>query len=162
MPHSRSLSASFLRVKDTGHEYARTSHIPFIFAQQAASTAAYGYDFFISVPPDYMTQPEKQWPLIVFLHGAGESQQEPDESYACLRHGIPKIILCYDALMSGAVPQISIPKARRLRDQDIGKPDRSATPVPPDVCRAVAEEFVTLTPVLNLSKQRAVRPRTTR
>ncbi|KAL1623036.1 hypothetical protein SLS56_008447 [Neofusicoccum ribis] len=98
-----------------------------------------------------MTQPEKQWPLIVFLHGAGESQQEPDESYACLRHGIPKIILCYDALMSGAAPQISIPKARRLRDQDIGKPDRSATPVPPDVCRTVAEEFVTLTPVLNLT-----------
>jgi len=32
-----------------------------------------------------------KWPLILFLHGAGESQRRPEESYLSIRHGIPKI-----------------------------------------------------------------------
>ena len=96
---------------------------------------------------------------MIFLHGAGESQRGPNESYACLRHGVPKIILAYDKLMSGGEPAIDIPRPSRLRDRGPERGDNhsrasadlSKTPVPAAVCRAVAEEFVTLTPVLDLT-----------
>jgi hypothetical protein len=83
---------------DPGHPYSTTKHINFQLYRQAVSAAPYGYDHFISVPPGYDQQPDKKWPLVVFLHGAGESKRGPNESYACLRHGVPKIILCYDKL----------------------------------------------------------------
>ncbi|KAK0654657.1 Bifunctional acetylxylan esterase/xylanase XynS20E [Lasiodiplodia hormozganensis] len=149
MPHSQDSPYSFLKLKDPGHEYANTKHISFLFAQQTLSAATFGYDFFLSLPPDYTALTDKKWPLIIFLHGAGESQRGPNESYACLRHGIPKIILCYDKLKDGSDPSVSIPMAERLRSRK-SRSDLSATPVPPDVCRQVAEEFVTLTPVLDM------------
>ncbi|OJD29594.1 phospholipase [Diplodia corticola] len=139
-----------LRLKDPGHEFAKTKHIPFLFAQQTVSAATFGYHFFLSLPPDYTALKDKQWPMVVFLHGAGESQRGPNESYACLRHGIPKIILCYDRLKDGSEPSVTIPMAERLRSR-ASKSDLSATPVPPDVCCKVAEEFVTLTPVLDMA-----------
>ncbi|KAL1613900.1 hypothetical protein SLS54_010177 [Diplodia seriata] len=149
MPHPQDPSYAFLRLKDPGHAYANTKHIPFLFAQQTVSTATFGYDFFLSLPPNYTTLKDKQWPVVIFLHGAGESQRGPNESYACLRHGIPKIILCYDRLKDGSRPSVTIPMAERLRPRT-PKSDLSATPVPPDICCKVAEEFVTLTPVLDM------------
>lgn len=147
------LSKSFLRVRDTGHEHAKTTHIPFLFARQILSSAPFGYDYFISLPPGYTKHPDKEWPLLVFLHGAGESQKNPNESYPALRHGVPKIVLCYDKLVNGEEPSIQIPKADRLRERvsKSGHPDLSSTSVPPDVCHIVAEEFITLNPVLDMS-----------
>ncbi|KAF2141482.1 uncharacterized protein K452DRAFT_309232 [Aplosporella prunicola CBS 121167] len=142
---------------DPGHLYAETKHISFTFYEQTVSAAPYGYEFFVSVPPTYETQLDKSWPLVMFLHGAGESQRGPNESYACLRHGIPKIILCYDKLKGGAEPSIDIPLAPRLRGRNPNKgknrgdADLSSTPVSEDVCKIVAEEFVTVTPVLNMN-----------
>ncbi|KAH7048507.1 Alpha/Beta hydrolase protein [Macrophomina phaseolina] len=149
---STPLSDAFLKIKDPGHEYAKTNHIPFLFARQTLSSAPFGYDFFVSLPPGYTKDPEKEWPLVIFLHGAGESQRKSDESYPALRHGVSKIILCYDKLASGDAPIIQIPKAERLREgvSKSAKDDLSPTPVPPDVCRTVAEEFITLTPVLDM------------
>lgn len=142
---------------DPGHPYSATKHINFRLYRQAVSAAPYGYDHFISVPPAYDQQPDKKWPLVVFLHGAGESKRGPNESYACLRHGVPKIILCYDKLKSGDTPAVDIPLAPRLggRNPNRGKKradgDLSVTPVPEEVCKTVAEEFITLTPILDIS-----------
>lgn len=137
-----------------GHPHADTKHIPFQLYRQTISSAPFGYEHFISLPPTYESQPDKKWPLVVFLHGAGESSRGKNESYKCLRHGVPKIILCYDRLKSGQTPtiDISLPgrknpnKGRARADGDL-----SPTPVPEDVCRIVAEEFITLTPVLDMS-----------
>ncbi|KAL9632427.1 MAG: hypothetical protein Q9204_003801 [Flavoplaca sp. TL-2023a] len=142
--------------KDPGHPYAQTSNIVFNFYDQPTSTASFGYEHYISLPPTYDTSPDKPWPLILFLHGAGESQRAKNESYASIRHGVPKIILCYDKYKSGmSTPSIDIPLAPRLRGRNpnkgkSGDADLSSTPVSAEVCRIVAEEFVTVTPSLNM------------
>ncbi|KAL8754298.1 MAG: hypothetical protein Q9199_004442 [Rusavskia elegans] len=142
--------------KDPGHPYAKTSNIAFAFYDQPISTAPFGYEHYISLPPTYGTSPEKSWPLILFLHGAGESQRGKNESYASIRHGVPKIILCYDKHKAGmSTPSIDIPLAPRLQGRNPNKgkrgdADLSSTPVSAEVCRIVAEEFITVTPSLNM------------
>ncbi|KAJ9635989.1 hypothetical protein H2199_008344 [Coniosporium tulheliwenetii] len=120
------------------------------------TSTPFGYDYFLSLPPSYDADPTKQWPLVLFLHGAGESQRGPNESYATLRHGVPKIILCYDRLKDGKEPSIEIPLAARLRGRNPNKgrgredADKSVVPVPKEVCDIVAEEFITVTPSLDM------------
>ena len=131
----------------------------FNFYDQPTSTAPFGYEHYISLPPAYNTSPDKSWPLILFLHGAGESQRAKNESYASIRHGVPKIILCYDKYKSGmSAPSIDIPLAPRLRGRNpnkgkSGDADLSSTPVSAEVCQIVAEEFITVTPSLNMGKK---------
>ncbi|KAJ9669627.1 hypothetical protein H2201_000010 [Coniosporium apollinis] len=143
-------------LKDPGHPYAKTSHISFTFHTQTPTSTPFGYDYFLSLPPSYDADPTKQWPLVLFLHGAGESQRGPNESYATLRHGVPKIILCYDRLKDGKEPSIEIPLAARLRGRNPNKgrgredADKSVVPVPKEVCDIVAEEFITVTPSLDM------------
>lgn len=146
------------KAKDPGHPYAKTKHISFTFHDQTNSPAPFGYEYYVSLPPAYHSQLEKSWPLILFLHGAGESQRAANESYASLRHGVPKVILCYDKWKDGMkVPSIDIPLAPRLRRA--GKnTDKSSEPVDPEVCRLVAEEFITVTPSLNMGKDSLLPP----
>jgi hypothetical protein len=142
---------------DPGHPYSRTNHISFPLYRQIVSAAPYGYDYFLSLPPSYTSSPDRSYPLILFLHGAGESKRGKDETYAALRHGIPKIILCYDKLRNGEEPKIDIPLAGRLKGRNPNKgrgrddADLSTKPVPEQVCKLVAEEFITVTPVLDMS-----------
>jgi predicted peptidase len=42
-----------------------------------------------NLPPGYGDEPEKKWPLILFLHGAGERGSDLN---MLKRHGIPKIV----------------------------------------------------------------------
>lgn len=46
-------------------------------------------DYFRYLPPGYDKAPEKKWPLILFLHGAGERGTEPD---LVKRFGIARIV----------------------------------------------------------------------
>jgi hypothetical protein len=74
---------------------------------------------------------------------------------------VPKIILCYDKWKSGEVdddgkPHIEIPLAKRLRGRNpnqgkAGSKDLTETSVDTEVCRMVAEEFITVTPSLDMS-----------
>lgn len=158
-PNPSTSYATMTAPKDTGHPYAQTSNIAFDFYDQPTSTAPFGYEHYISLPPTYRTSPDKLWPLILFLHGAGESQRGKNESYASIRHGVPKIILCYDRYKTGmAAPSIDIPLAPRLRGRNpnkgkSGDVDLSGTPVSVEVCKIVAEEFITVTPSLNMGKK---------
>lgn len=140
--------------KDPGHAYSKTENIRFDFYDQRTSNAPFGYEHFVSLPPAYEEVDSKKWPMILFLHGAGESQQGKNESFASIRHGIPKVILCYDRLKSNpssSSPTISIPLAPRLRQSRQTKQgDKSVDPVPPNVCKVVAENFITVTPSLNM------------
>ena len=140
--------------KDPGHPYAGTTHISFDFFDQRKSNAPFGYEHYVSLPPAYDSSPEKTWPVILFLHGAGESQRRPYESYVTLRHGIPKLILAYDKLKGGTnPPNIDIPIAERLRKglkKQNQQGDNSSQPVDPAVCTFVTENFITVTPSLNM------------
>jgi len=138
-------------LKDPGHPYAETKNISFTYHAQQESPALFGYDYFISLPPSYNTSPSTRYSLILFLHGAGESQRAENESYASIRHGIPKIILCYDKLKSGMnAPSIDIPQALRIRKSPGKVSDRSSEPVDSEVCSLLAENFITVTPSLDM------------
>ena len=138
-------------LKDPGHPYANCSNISFQCFYQRKSNAPFGYEHYVSVPPAYDQDLEKQWPLILFLHGAGESQRGKHESYASVRHGIPKVVLCYDKLISGAEPSVDIPPASRLRkSKQTLQGDKSHEPVPAEVCTMLAETFVTVSPSLSM------------
>ncbi|KAF2203890.1 alpha/beta-hydrolase [Delitschia confertaspora ATCC 74209] len=143
-------SAFSPKVKLPGHSYSKTSHVSFDYFEQTNSPAAYGYDYFVSLPPTYDTSESKQWPLILFLHGAGESQREANESYVTLRHGVPKIILCYDKLKSGEEPKLEIPLPGRFSKRQPNKGDLAGMPVKDEVAELVAENFITVTPSLNM------------
>jgi hypothetical protein len=143
--------SSVLAPIDPGHRYADTNHISFLFYKQKSSPAPLGYEYYVSLPPAYEVSSEKRWPLILFLHGAGESQRGPNESYASLRHGVPKIILCYDRLKAGDPrPHIDIPRPeRRGRGRRPDPEDLSSQPVDPEICGIVAEQFITVSPSLD-------------
>jgi len=138
--------------KDPGHPHAATSHISFEYFDQRRSNAPFGYEHYVSLPPDYSIDTTKTWPLVLFLHGAGESQRGINESYASIRHGIPKVILCYDKFKSGTnQPTIDIPLAPRLRSsRQTRQGDKSTEPVDSEVCALLAENFITVTPSLNM------------
>lgn len=140
--------------KDPGHPYAETKHIKFDFFDQRTSNSPFGYEHFVSLPPRYDGEPDQKWPLILFLHGMGESQRGENESSACLRHGIPKVILCYDKWKSdpaNMMPAISIPRPARFQKKTKPKKvDRSSEPVSAEVGALVAENFITVTPSLNM------------
>ena len=143
--------------KDPGHTHANTAHITFQFFDQENSPATFGYEYFISLPPTYTDSPDKRWPLVLFLHGAGESQRSSGESYTTLRHGIPKIILAYDKLKSGQGTTVETPLAPRFegRNPNKGKTnavDLASMPVNEEVAALVAENFITVTPSLDLSR----------
>lgn len=137
--------------KDPGHPYAQTKHIQFNFYDQRTSNAPFGYEHFVSLPPKYDEDTSRTWPLILFLHGAGESQRGRNESFSSIRHGIPKVILCYDKLKSNETPAIDVPVATRLkRSKQTKQGDKSVEPVPPEVCTLLAENFITVSPSLNM------------
>lgn len=178
--------------KNPGHGHATTRHIQFALFDQRTSNAPFGYEHFVSLPPGYDDGEHegRKWPLILFLHGAGESQRAANESYASIRHGIPKVILCYDKIKcayssslgtggdhdvspSRLSPALDIPMAPRLRkstplrqvdlntnthnnddedkDKDNINRDRSSEPVPTESCLLVAENFITVSPSLNMT-----------
>lgn len=130
---------------DPGHPYARTKHISFIFHRQVNSPGPVNFKYFVSLPPAYSENPTKKWPLVLFLHGGGESQIQDNESYASFRHGVPKIILCYDRWKQGLEPSIDIPRPPR---KGVAPGDRSSEPVKLEVCEIVADNFITVTPSL--------------
>ena len=60
---------------------------PKLFEKEITITARLGY--LLSLPPGYEADAAKKWPLIVFLHGAGESGSDLDKVKI---HGPPKLI----------------------------------------------------------------------
>lgn len=66
-----------------------------VFQQTKTSTIPFVYQFLLSVPSGYESEQEdKRWPLLLFLHGAGESRAPIDK---LLRHGPPKLVHAYSS-----------------------------------------------------------------
>src|SRR5689334_6008545 len=49
-------------------------------------------NYWLYLPPEYNAQPEKQWPLILFLHGFGERGDSLEDLELVKKHGLPKIL----------------------------------------------------------------------
>ena len=60
---------------------------PKVFEKEITIQAKLGY--LLSLPSDYDTKPDTKWPLLVFLHGAGESGSDIEKIKI---HGPPKLI----------------------------------------------------------------------
>jgi predicted peptidase len=85
------------------------------FAEEAASqltpqsfesqiTIKLGYKYFLTLPDGYAADTAKKWPLLVFLHGAGE---RGDDLNLLKKHGPPKMISAghkFDAIV--VCPQV--------------------------------------------------------
>ena len=57
------------------------------FSKRVARTV--NLDYLLFLPKDYDAQPRKQWPVILFLHGAGE---RGSDVWAVAQHGPPKLV----------------------------------------------------------------------
>lgn len=70
----------------------------------AEVTRKVGYKFLLSTPEAYAADETKRWPLLVFLHGAGE---RGDDLNLLLKHGPPKLMAAgqkFEAIV--ACPQV--------------------------------------------------------
>jgi predicted peptidase len=56
---------------------------------QGKQELAVGYRYLLALPEGYEADASKPWPLIVFLHGAGE---RGEDLKLLLKHGPPKLI----------------------------------------------------------------------
>jgi predicted peptidase len=54
-----------------------------------AVTNAGGYDYLLSLPDGYATRPRARWPLLLFLHGAG---QRGSDAWTVAQQGIPRLL----------------------------------------------------------------------
>ncbi|CAF0922396.1 unnamed protein product [Didymodactylos carnosus] len=60
--------------------------------KKLSNTLPFVYDYLLSLPPDYNNNNSVRWPLILFLHGAGEIGSPIDKVKT---HGIPKLVQSY-------------------------------------------------------------------
>lgn len=70
----------------TGAQEIETGQHAKVFQKAVATTLSYKYLLYI--PGEYNTD-EREWPLIVFLHGAGE---RGDDLRSVMTHGLPKML----------------------------------------------------------------------
>ncbi len=63
-----------------------------VFEQKKSDLIPFVYQYLLSVPPNYNNDNNQKWPLLVFLHGAGESHPPIEK---LLKHGPPKLIHAY-------------------------------------------------------------------
>lgn len=70
-----------------------------------------GYDILVSLPPAYDRERDPGWPVVLFLHGAGERGHDV---WALTRQGLPRLLALGDALS-----ETERALAARLRDRCI-------------------------------------------
>ena len=58
-------------------------------AEHITLTVPYSFDYLLYLPPNYDRAARERWPLVLFLHGAGE---RGDNLEAIKQHGLPKLI----------------------------------------------------------------------
>jgi predicted peptidase len=80
------------------------------------ATLKVGYRYLLSLPESYQDDPSQKWPLLVFLHGAGE---RGDDLNLLKNHGPPKLIEAgkkFEAIVvSPQVPESNIWNAHAVK-----------------------------------------------
>jgi predicted peptidase len=97
-----------------------------VFKQKKNELIPFVYQYFLSVPPNYNNDDKnKKWPLLLFLHGVGESYPPIEK---LLKHGPPKLIHAYSTNRDNTHP---------LDDSNL------------ESAKFLAENFVTCSPQVN-------------
>lgn len=65
-----------------------------VFTQKKTDSIPFVYEYLLSLPIDYDNDRERKWPLLLFLHGAGESHPPIDK---IRKHGPPKLLDQYSS-----------------------------------------------------------------
>lgn len=86
-PTSRQLILSLLALACIGPVPAAESQTVGSFKKTVTKTI--GYDYLLSLPTGYDATADKKWPVILFLHGAGE---RGTDTWLVAKHGLPKLI----------------------------------------------------------------------
>jgi len=105
-----------------------------------------GYRYLLSVPPTYYEKADTKYPLILFLHGSGESSSNLE---LAKKHGIPRLVQVYDNWKEGKVTKDDLLDPGAKSKSTVSIKDSSVKPTKPmnlDCARTVAENFITLTP----------------
>jgi predicted peptidase len=66
------------------------SQSTYLFSKKKETDVKLGY--YLYLPEGYNTESKEKWPLLVFLHGAGERGNGESELARVKKHGIPKIL----------------------------------------------------------------------
>lgn len=80
-----------------------------VLSCKRAVTKTVGYDYLLSLPTGYDAATGRRWPLILFLHSAGERGADP---WLVAKHGPPKLLRG-----EAAAPKKETPEARARREE---------------------------------------------
>lgn len=93
-----------------------------VLTQNKTNSIPFVYEYLLSLPIDYdKDRDDKKWPLLLFLHGAGESHPPIEK---VLKHGPPKLIHQYST---------------NVQDNNVNS----------ECAKFLAENFVTCSPQVN-------------
>lgn len=79
-------------------------------------TKTVGYEYLLSLPIGYDAAADKQWPVILFLHGSGERGTDP---WLVAKHGPPKLI-------RGDAPAAAVATAPKETIETLGQGKQAA------------------------------------
>src|SRR5947209_5297196 len=83
--HSRATSCCWHQMKTCVHCVG----LPLNHAFMPSAISASPYDYLLSLPRGFESEAQRRWPLLFFLHGAGE--RGPDMRLVA-KHGPPKLL----------------------------------------------------------------------
>lgn len=110
------------------------------------------YRYLLSLPPTYNNDSNAKWPMIMFLHGSGESS---DDLELAKKHGIPRLVQVYDNWRCETLSKDDILSEGIMGPVKIKEKDSSVKPIKPmslDCAKFVAENFITITPQVDPSR----------
>jgi len=108
------------------------------------------YRYLLSLPPTYSEDNSKHWPLLLFLHGAGESGNDLE---LVKKHGVPRLVQVYENWKNGKVSENDL-ITENIKATIIPEKDSSFKPVRPislECAKIVSENFITLSPQVDPS-----------
>ncbi|MBI5688587.1 MAG: dienelactone hydrolase family protein [Verrucomicrobia bacterium] len=93
---------------------------PLLFATEAQTVQAFertvsrtiGYRYLLHLPQGYEAQSGRAWPLLVFLHGAGERGADP---WLVAKHGPPKLLRSDSPASKGETAEAAARRATAAR-----------------------------------------------
>jgi len=115
---------------------------PFLkaYKSETKQSGIFPYRYLLSTPPSYKDDTTKHWPLLLYLHGSGESHSNNIE--LAKAHGIPRLVQAYENLKNGK----PAPEKTQYRSEPLPEDFEELPPVNLGCAKIVAEQFITLTP----------------
>ncbi len=110
------------------------------YKSETKQPGIFPYRYLLSTPPSYQDNPNTHWPLLLYLHGSGESHSNNIE--LAKMHGIPRLVQAYENLKNGK----PAPEKTQYRPEISPEDFDELPPVNLDCAKIIAEQFITVTP----------------